>query len=76
MRVTDLKNILSDFYDGTTIGKAILIDGKWGCGKTYQIKEFIKNKEKIARACVRFCNFFTKLSSASSLVGMAFPRMT
>lgn len=46
MRVTDLKNILTDFYDGTTIGKAILIDGKWGCGKTYQIKEFIKNKEK------------------------------
>ena len=42
MKVTDLNRILLEFYNNQIIGKAILIDGKWGCGKTYQIKEFLK----------------------------------
>ena len=42
MKVTDLNRVLLDFYNNENSGKAILIDGKWGCGKTYQIKEFLK----------------------------------
>lgn len=42
MKVTELNNILLEFYNNQIECKAILIDGKWGCGKTYQIKEFLK----------------------------------
>lgn len=41
MKITEIKNVLSIFMDNST-DKAILIDGPWGCGKTYEILQFIK----------------------------------
>jgi hypothetical protein len=45
----DLDLIVDGFYDDYR--KAILIDGPWGCGKTFRIKNYIKeleqNKKKV-----------------------------
>lgn len=46
MNINKLKNVLVGFYNDDKI-KSILIDGPWGCGKTYTIKEFIKDKNSI-----------------------------
>lgn len=36
-----------DFYCGLSIPKfAVMLDGQWGCGKTWFINEYIKNREK------------------------------
>lgn len=40
-----LKEVLKDFlYDSRS--KSILIDGPWGCGKTYEVMNFIKENKK------------------------------
>lgn len=44
MKTKDLQNVLESFV--TDSNKSILINGKWGCGKTYQIRKFMKNTKK------------------------------
>ena len=44
MKTKDLQNVLESFV--TDGNKSILINGKWGCGKTYQINQFMKNIKK------------------------------
>lgn len=39
MNATQLKRIVCDFIEKPNKGNAILIDGPWGCGKTYEIYE-------------------------------------
>lgn len=46
MLVTKLKSFLKSIYDDTYKFSTVLISGKWGCGKTYAIKEFINSEEK------------------------------
>ncbi|QOS39631.1 hypothetical protein DYE49_03815 [Treponema rectale] len=46
MERIDLKQILLNFLDEND-SKSILIDGPWGCGKTYETKEFIKSSKKV-----------------------------
>ena len=41
MKTCDLQNVLESFI--TDNNKSILINGKWGCGKTYQISKFMKD---------------------------------
>jgi len=41
MKTCDLQNVLESFI--TDNNKSILMNGKWGCGKTYQISKFMKN---------------------------------
>ena len=46
MLVTKLKSFLKSIYDDTYKLSTVLVSGKWGCGKTYSIKEFINSKDK------------------------------
>lgn len=46
MNISNLTKILDSFYSNNKI-KSILIDGPWGCGKTYTIKKFINDKNSI-----------------------------
>ena len=39
MKTKDLQNVLESFITDTN--RSILINGKWGCGKTYQISKFM-----------------------------------
>ena len=43
MKSNDIPVILDKFY--TSNQRTILIDGPWGSGKTYQVKEFLKNNK-------------------------------
>lgn len=40
MKSQDISNVLNKFIDNRN-EHSLLIDGKWGCGKTYQILEFL-----------------------------------
>lgn len=42
LNIRNIDKILSDFIENKEY-KAILIDGPWGCGKTYQVNETIKD---------------------------------
>lgn len=44
MRSKDISNVLEKFI--TSEQRSILIDGPWGCGKTYQVKEFLEQYKK------------------------------
>lgn len=44
MNVCEIDNILNNFFENRN-SNALLIDGPWGCGKTYQINEIIKEKK-------------------------------
>lgn len=44
MKSNDLPNIITNFINDNN--RSILIDGPWGCGKTFQIKEYIEKKSK------------------------------
>ena len=44
MNVKKIDEILNDFINDSSY-KSILIDGPWGCGKTHQINEFLKNQK-------------------------------
>ena len=46
MDMNNLQTILHNFIKDTD-SKSILVDGPWGCGKTYETKEFIKNNKKL-----------------------------
>lgn len=56
MKTTDISNVLEEFVESNN--RSLLIDGPWGCGKTYQIKEFI-NKQKNKRKCYYLSIFGT-----------------
>lgn len=44
MKTCNLQNVLESFI--TDNNKSILINGKWGCGKTYQISKFMKDAKE------------------------------
>lgn len=46
MFVTNIKNLLFSFCFEDEQTRTLLIDGKWGCGKTYNVKKFLKNNPK------------------------------
>lgn len=46
MLVSGLNNILIGFVEETNPFKTMLIDGKWGCGKTFSVNQFIENNFK------------------------------
>lgn len=43
MKTEELKIILKNYLEPSTINYAFLINGDWGCGKTYFIKNFFEN---------------------------------
>lgn len=43
MNATDLKKIVREFIENPEKGNAILIDGPWGCGKTFTIYQSFKS---------------------------------
>ena len=55
MLVTRLREKLNSALNKSE-NNTILIDGKWGCGKTYSIKEFI-DKDKKNSSILSFTNF-------------------
>lgn len=47
MLVTKITDYLNDFDSQTESGKrSVVIDGKWGCGKTYNIDKFLSGEGK------------------------------
>ena len=42
MLVTQLKTTLDLFFSEENDSQTLLIDGKWGCGKTYELKQYLK----------------------------------
>ena len=57
MKTCDLQNVLESFI--TDNNKSILINGKWGCGKTYQISKFMKDaKEKHKEVPIYYLSAF------------------
>lgn len=54
MKNTDIEKQLKEFFapfldeknDNRVVSRSMLIDGPWGCGKTYQIMEFLKNHQE------------------------------
>lgn len=57
MKNTDIEKQLEEFFapfldeknKNRVVSRSMLIDGPWGCGKTYQIMEFLKNHKKELR---------------------------
>lgn len=57
MKNTDIEKQLKEFFapfldeknDNRVVSRSMLIDGPWGCGKTYQIMEFLSNHKKELR---------------------------
>ena len=54
MKNTDIEKQLAEFFapfldeknENRVVSRSMLIDGPWGCGKTYQIMEFLKNHQE------------------------------
>lgn len=44
VKITDLQDLIVNFSKSNM--RSLLIDGPWGCGKTYQIREFLNNSQK------------------------------
>lgn len=57
MKNTDIEKQLEEFFapfldeknENRVVSRSMLIDGPWGCGKTYQIMKFLKKHEKELR---------------------------
>ena len=57
MKNTDIEKQLKEFFapfldeknENRVVSRSMLIDGPWGCGKTYQIMEFLRNHKKELR---------------------------
>lgn len=55
MKNTDIETQLKEFFapfldeknDNRVVSRSMLIDGPWGCGKTYQIMKFLKKHKKV-----------------------------
>lgn len=46
MKSIDISEVLKKIYNGEYKYKSILIDGVWGCGKTHQVLQFLKEDYK------------------------------
>lgn len=54
MKNTDIEKQLAEFFapfldeknENRVVSRSMLIDGPWGCGKTYQIMDFLKNHQE------------------------------
>ena len=54
MKNTDIEKQLKEFFapfldeknENRVVSRSMLIDGPWGCGKTYQIMDFLKNHQE------------------------------
>ena len=55
MKNTDIEKQLEEFFapfldeknENRVVSRSMLIDGPWGCGKTYQIMKFLKKHKKV-----------------------------
>lgn len=43
MNIEEIRNVIKDTIQGKLKCKSILIDGTWGCGKTFMVKSVIKD---------------------------------
>ena len=57
MRTSDIGSILNSFFENKSY-RAILIDGKWGIGKTYQLKKFFDGLHRKERRKVFYFTVF------------------
>lgn len=57
MRTSDIGSILNSFFENKSY-RAILIDGKWGIGKTYQFKKFFDGLHRKERRKVFYFTVF------------------
>ena len=69
MLISELKSFLSKMYNNTEKAKTVLIEGKWGCGKTYTIRDYLKNRKRPAN--VIYLSLFGLCSSEEILLHLA-----
>ena len=54
----DIQKEIEEFIEAEENNGALLITGKWGCGKTYLIKSFISDFNKEERYAISFISLF------------------
>lgn len=69
MLITELRTFLSRLYDDTEKAKTVLIEGKWGCGKTYVIRDYLKKRKTPAN--IIYLSLFGLSSSEELLLHLA-----
>lgn len=47
MKSVDIETVINQFTESNS--RSVLIDGPWGCGKTYQVKQYLKKNKKLRR---------------------------
>ena len=57
MKISELNNYLVEYISNDDI-KSLLINGKWGIGKTYTITQFLKNIESNKNIKAHYCSLF------------------
>ena len=57
MKITELNKYLSEYVSCDAI-KSLLINGKWGTGKTYTITQFLKNISSNKDIKAHYCSLF------------------
>ncbi len=57
MKITELNNYLTEYASCDEI-KSLLINGKWGIGKTYSVTQFLKNISSNKKIKARYCSLF------------------
>ena len=60
MKIDKLKEVFEEFKGNTD--RAVLIDGPWGSGKTFQVLEFLKSNEKNKKIKIVYVSLFGKTS--------------
>lgn len=61
---------LNDYFNMDNPQYAVLIQGKWGCGKTFYINQLIekwKNNETVPPNCIKLRPIYISLYGASSI---------
>lgn len=57
MKISELNNYLAGYMNNNEI-KSLLINGKWGIGKTYTITQFLKSIESNKDIKAHYCSLF------------------
>ena len=65
MLATKIPGFLKSFYSEDSSYRTVLLDGKWGCGKTYGIRRFLEDQE-VRPNCIYISLFGAK--SANEIV--------
>lgn len=58
MKISQIKDVLVSFLQNKSNDAAILIDGPWGCGKTFAINNIIKDLEEQERKIITYVSLF------------------